>query len=385
VSKTKTLLEASIKRRMVSDVPVAAFLSGGIDSSAIVSMMAKENSQPVKTFSLAFSDKNLDESQYAKLIAKRFNTDHLETRMDAIEVLDDLPNYFRMLDSPTVDGINVYAVSRLVAKNGLKVALSGVGGDELFGGYVGFTRYINFTNHLKLLSNPATKFIITNLTPLFKNRSLLKLDDLVTNSGKMGLQSFYKSNRSIYLKKQISKLVNEKYAPRKEDGSFGSNDQEVSSFPYYSQYSISELSNYTLDVLLKDMDQLSMAWGLEVREPFFDVPLIEFLLTVPDKFKYSADVPKKLLVDAMSGELPKEITHRKKKGFVFPLENWFRNEWKDYCDSSINLLAKRGLFEYSQLKNLWASFLKYEKGVTWMHVWSLVVLENWLAENGIEN
>lgn len=383
VKKTKSLLEASIERRMVADVPVSAFLSGGLDSSAIVALMAKSSSQRIQTFSLAFSDKDLDESEFAEIIAQKFNTDHHSVAMDAMAILDELPSYFSKMDSPTVDGLNTYMVSRMVSKNGIKVAMSGLGGDELFGGYSGFNRYRKFLQFKHFFTNPISKEILGEISNLIKSRTWLKINELVNGTENSDLAKFYRSNRSIFLRQELERLLISKPSSRKINSlEFESN--QIDNFQYMSQYTIAELSNYTLDVLLKDTDQMSMAWGLEVREPFFDVPLVEFLLSVPDKFKSKSNYSKRLLVDALIDDLPKEILYREKKGFVFPMELWLRNEWKDFAKESFERLSKRDFFDKMELFKCLASFMKNENGITWMHIWSLIVLENWLKENRLE-
>lgn len=161
------------------------------------------------------------------------------------------------------------------------------------------------------------------------------------------------------------------------------NSKDLSKWPVLSQYSLAEMSNYTLDVLIKDTDQMSMAWALEVREPFFDYHLVEYVMGVPDEFKFSEKTPKSLLVDAMGEDLPPEIVYRPKKGFSFPWDYWLRNELKDYCETAIQKLSERNLFETKALLNFWKRFLEHDKSVTWTHIWAFVVLENWISLNHI--
>jgi asparagine synthase (glutamine-hydrolysing) len=177
--------------------------------------------------------------------------------------------------------------------------------------------------------------------------------------------------------------IAEAYASRDLQNWLDLDTQKISDYPLFSQYSVAELTNYTLDVLLKDTDQMSMAWALEVREPFFDFKLIEFLLTVPDKYKYDPKTPKSLLVDAMGDLLPPEIVNRPKKGFSFPWDKWLRNELRDYCESALVSLSGREIFNEKNLLNIWKRFLENDKSITWMHVWSFVVLEKWMVENKV--
>jgi asparagine synthase (glutamine-hydrolysing) len=154
----------------------------------------------------------------------------------------------------------------------------------------------------------------------------------------------------------------------------------ISRFPLVSQYTIAELLGYTQNVLLKDIDQFSMASALEVREPFFDYRLIEYVLQVPDEFKLSSR-PKSLLVEAMGDLLPDEIVDRKKMGFVLPFENWMRGELKEFCTSRIKILAERGLVDRNVLLRKWDQFQRGSGDIRWSELWHLVVLTEWLENN----
>jgi asparagine synthase (glutamine-hydrolysing) len=154
----------------------------------------------------------------------------------------------------------------------------------------------------------------------------------------------------------------------------------LAEFPLLSQFTIAELLGYTQNVLLKDIDQFSMASALEVREPFFDHQLVEYLLRVPDAMKLS-DQPKNLLVDAMGDLLPNEIVHRKKMGFVLPFEKWMRNELREFCAGRIRKLAARGLVNADTLQKKWSQFERGSGGVKWSELWHLIVLTEWLENN----
>lgn len=374
IEEVRRLFFNSIKNRMVSDVQVSAFLSGGIDSSAIVAAMSHESSTPIETYSITFEDKEFDESEYAKIIATKYKTEHTELQLKPSLLIEQLPSFFNDVDSPTTDGINTYTVSKLVATQGTKVAISGLGGDEIFGGYHGFKQYQNFYKYNSFF----TKQLARILAPLLPNtRAGLKLNQLF-NAPEWNLEAFYASNRAIYLKKEIEKLG---LSSHSRNVWLDISSSTLNQFPSLSQYTIAELSNYTLDVLIKDTDQMSMASALEVREPFFDYHLIEFLLQIPDTFKYSTSTPKVLLVDALGDLLPSQIVYRPKKGFSFPWDSWIRNELRWYCEESIESLSMIGIFDANTLRDVWGNFLKGDKTIKWMHIWSLVVLEKWLSIN----
>lgn len=379
--KTLELFEQSIQRRMVADVKVGAFLSGGIDSSAVVAAMARQSPSQVETFSIIFDEKEFDESEYARMIAKKYDTKHTEIKLKPEMLIDELPGFFKDLDSPTVDGINTYLVSKLVKQTGIKVVLTGLGGDELFAGYKNFKRWKDFKTNQWLFDNIFARTAVKVIKTFYNNRAIAKIHDL-QSSGASGFAGFYNNSRRIFLKKERDLMIDNPACQDRENW-VDLNQNELMKFPLLSQYSVGEITNYTLDVLIKDTDQMSMAWALEVREPFFDYQLIEYVLGVPDKFKYSKETPKHLLVHALGDLLPPEIVYRPKKGFSFPWDYWLRNELKSYCQEAIEKMEKRNLFKKDALMNYWNRFLQKDSTITWTHIWSFVVLEKWMTENDI--
>lgn len=380
--KTRFLMEEAVKSRMVADVKVGAFLSGGIDSSTIVAIMSKHNPNPIETFSITFNEKEFDESKYAQIIAEKYKTKHSELLLDPSILINNLDDYITDMDSPTVDGINTYIVSKLVAETGIKVALSGIGGDELFAGYPGFIRWKIFSNFKYLVDNGFAKTGISAISQLVKSRAMFKVANLC-KSGEFDFSSFYSTLRANFLDSEINNLLGNNNIRKESDSWINLNDSRICTYHCFSQFSIAELTRYTLDALLKDTDQMSMRWALEVREPFFDYKLVEFLLTVPDIYKYSRKTSKVLLVEAMGEMLPKEIVYRPKKGFSFPWDKWIRNELKEFCDSSIQRLNRRGIFDQLALSNIWRSYLNGNAKINWVQIWSLIILENWLDKNKI--
>ena len=158
------------------------------------------------------------------------------------------------------------------------------------------------------------------------------------------------------------------------------NKDEFKKFPILSQVSIADLTNYTTNTLLKDTDQMSMAVALEVREPFFDHSLVEYVLGVPDKYK-TGHSPKSLLVSSLSDLLPHEIVHRKKQGFTFPWAIWMKNELRQFCENKLKRIAERDFINGDQLMHYWKEFLQENSGIRWMEIWLFVVLEYWLEKN----
>lgn len=380
-SKVRLLLEQSVKDRMVADVEVGAYLSGGIDSSSVVALMSGMRHDPIHTFSIVFNEKDFDESEYSNLIAKKYQTKHTSLLLKPEDLIQALPHCFEAMDHPSADGVNTFVVSGLVAKTGIKVVLSGSGGDELFAGYPGFKHYSLYKQIERIKYVPFLPELIGFIGKRAKKKSLIGLSFLLRDKAH-GLEAFYLSRRRILQKHQIARIIE---APMSDKPSWMDLSQTaLKDYPKYSQYSIAELSHYTMEVLLKDTDQMSMAHALEVREPLFDYRLIEYLLKVKDADKLYGESPKSLLVDAMGELLPKEIVYRPKKGFTFPWNQWLKHELKSFCEAALTELGKRPGFKSEGIQQLWHQFLFGDIQTNWVQIWQLVVLEHWLSKNQVK-
>jgi asparagine synthase (glutamine-hydrolysing) len=375
--QVSNLLYDAVEMRLVADVPFGAFLSGGIDSSIIVAIMSKLMSQKVKTFSVSFEEDMFDESVFARQIAKQYNTDHHEIKLSLKLFLSKLPEALAALDHPGGDAMNSYVVSEATKQGGITMALSGLGGDELFAGYPLFKRLYKLNNMNWVAGFPKPVVALpAHIYKLYNNSSgadrlveLLNLPDwkpVTTYPVIRRAISSAEADSLLTHKKSIEKgfYVNEKHA-------------------ILSQLSELELSHYIPDVLLRDADQMSMAHALEVRVPFLDYKLVEYVIGLNDKVKYP-HTPKKLLVDATKGLIPDNIINRPKMGFTFPWAEWMKGELKTFCEGNMIALSQRGQFNTDNVQSLWASFLKDSKKTPWNKIWHLVVLENWLKENEID-
>jgi asparagine synthase (glutamine-hydrolysing) len=376
----KQLLQQSVERRMVSDVPVAAFLSGGIDSTAVVGLMSSIAKEPVNTFTVAFEEKEFDESKYADLISKKFDTRHLQIMLKAENFLADLIPALDAMDTPTGDGVNSFVVCRAIRKNDIKVALSGTGGDELFAGYPIFGQYLKL---MRLKNVWKAMKPLRALSAAMLKRGDTKRDRMhqLLTANSADIASFYPTFRQIVAPRLLAECTT---LPEAANYSYlTENRGDIARFPLLSQVSIAEYLGYTQNTLLKDLDQMSMANSLEVREPFFDHDLIEFVLNIPDEQKLP-HYPKQLLVESLGDLIPPEIVHRKKQGFLFPWDRWMKNELQQFCESHLDAVSKRDFIKKSGLMNAWNRFLQGDSTVRWMEIWLFVVLEYWLQKNGVE-
>ncbi|OFY84486.1 MAG: asparagine synthase (glutamine-hydrolyzing) [Bacteroidetes bacterium RIFCSPLOWO2_12_FULL_35_15] len=379
------LLTKSVERRLIADVPFGAFLSGGIDSSAIVGLMSKVSTEKVKTFSVTFDEREFSEAKYAQLIAKKFNTDHHEIKLKPSDFIEQLPNALKAMDHPSGDGPNTFIVSKATKEAGITMALSGLGGDELFAGYDVFKKSLELNkkawlNLIPQFMRGAGASILLKAKPGVSSEKIAEL----LKQNKINFNSFYPITRQVLMDKQILEIVNGETLVANKVSEIISEIQPISNIQQLTSVSIAEISTYMQNVLLRDADQMSMAHALEVRVPFLDHTLVEYVLGVPDNYKSTVS-PKKLLVDALGELLPSEIVNRPKMGFTFPWKNWMKNELKIVCEQKIVSLSKRKLFNEQGVTNLWNSFLKDDPRITWSRIWYLVVLENWMQENGIEN
>ena len=383
----KTLFDKmneAVAKRMMSDVPMGAFLSGGIDSSAVVALMSLNSTEKINTFNLSFTEKEYDESGYAETIANRFGTNHVKHLLRPEDFLDKVVAGLDAMDSPSADGINTFVLSGAIRSAGLKVALTGIGGDELFAGYPGFTRFYKLNNASAgyQLSYPLRKLASLLLKQSSSNRNK-RLSEMLAISD-TSISNVYPIIRKIFSPDLIRQLVNTNVQQIGLEKMLKDELRAIEKFDLFSQYSIAEYMGYTQHTLLKDADQMSMAVGLEIREPFFDHQLIEYTLSIPDHIKYP-HYPKQLMVEALEPLLPNEVVHRKKQGFVLPWEKWMRKELQSFCASQINNLSQRDFIKGEALLKYWNRFLKHDPSVRWMELWQFVVLGYWLNKNSINN
>jgi asparagine synthase (glutamine-hydrolysing) len=390
--RVRELLEDAVSLHLVSDVPVAAFLSGGIDSSAIVALSREAGYTP-KTFSVVFDEKDYDEARYAREIAARFKTDHTELTVTNRALLDSLPSALDAMDHPTGDGINTYVVSRAVAASGIKVALSGLGGDEFFAGYPSFALLGGQSQYWKAFGKmPAAlkSFAAKSIEGLMKG-SIASSKAASAIQSDWSVEAIYPRLRQVLSDRQRVELANngsKVKRPAPVDCYTGHLRSAFAGAPWagpLTKISYAEARTYMHDVLLADTDQMSMSNSLEVRVPFLDHKLVEYLMGIPDSIKRPNGIPKRLLVESLHGLLPGHIVRRPKRGFTLPFDLWMRGELRDFCERRLDpeRVSARGLLNANGVQQLWQGFLEGRRDVSWSRVWVLVALEEWLDRNDI--
>lgn len=365
--RVRNELERSVQRQLVSDAPLGVFLSGGIDSSALVGLTATVD-QPPTTASVVFAEAGYSEAPYINAVRERWHTDHREVTLDAEDFLGRLPAAIAAMDQPTFDGVNTYVVSQLAREAGLTVALSGLGGDELFGGYELFRtvpRLERLRRRVPRIPTPlASRLAVTRFGNGDRGRKLGRW--LAGES-----QSAYALQREVIEAQARTRLLGD--APRRGNGAEDSVALDA------NEVSRLELTHYMRNVLLRDADVMSMAHGLEVRVPLLDRGLVELVARLPPEHKMARGREKPLLVEALRDLLPPSILSRPKMGFTLPFEDWLRgrlrNEVRDVLLDPGTGGQIGAALSAEGIKEIWDRF---ERGETsWSRPWALYVAKVW--------
>jgi asparagine synthase (glutamine-hydrolysing) len=381
VVRLREVLEDSVRQHLVSDVPVGAFLSGGIDSSAIVALMSRVSQERPRTFSVVFAEKEFTEAEYARLVSQKFGTEHREIRLTESEMLSLLPRALGDMDHPTIDGINTYVVSKAVHDAGIKVALSGLGGDELFAGYPSFRRAQLLQKLSVVPKGLRTATASAGRALLHRSVQHRKAWDLL--GGELSPQFAYTTSRQLFSPIEVAELMCARN--RRNGGTHLAAPSPASNgADFINAVSLCELKGYMADMLLRDTDQMSMAHSLEVRVPFIDSRVVPYVLSLPGSWKIDPRRPKPLLLDALGDLLPEQIWRRRKMGFTLPFERWMLSDLSREIDETLGSGSiTGGSVSQSFGAHIWANFKKGPRRERWSRPWSLYVLSKWCELNGV--
>lgn len=380
-------LEECVKLRMVSDVPLGAFLSGGIDSSAIVALMSKLSDKPIKTFSIGFKEKKYNELKYAKMVAEKFKTNHKEfiVKPNAIELL---PMLVRQYEEPYADSsaLPTYYVSK-ITRDYVTVALNGDGGDENFAGYGRYSvlkfsiLYEKLSKLNSLVVIPITSFLAKNIRSTFFERVHRFSKTLAEDYRRR-----YTTYTAYFTNDKKYDLYTEDFKDKvwKDDtyDLIAKRFDEAGTENKMDQTLYTDFSTYLPDDLMTKVDIDSMAVSLEGRSPFLDHEFLELTAKVPFDLKIKGLNNKKyILKEALRDLLPDEVIFRPKMGFGVPIDSWFRNELKDYAHDVLlsEKSVKRGFFKKEEiekiLENHNSTLANYSP-----RIWALIALELWFQE-----
>jgi len=370
---TDILIEDAVRKRLMSDVPIGVFLSGGLDSSAITAYMSRLTNK-INTFSVGFGD-STDETKYANLIADKFGTNHKDILLDQ-EILQYLPNVVYHFDEPFADpaSLPTFLLCREVSKK-VKVALSGEGGDETFGGYQTFN-YLSNLRLIKKIPVSLSKYLISPSLNVSSNffkypkKQIFKLSaeifdnpkDILENEKKLFYFPFSKKDKSEILCEEINKNVSLENPVSNYLKSEKDIEKQVISY-YFKEW----IPN---DLLVK-VDRMSMAHSLEVRAPFLDTALIKYFFSLDNKYKKNRFLFRKTL----NSILPREIMQKKKQGFTLPLSNWVaKGEFVERIMPHLNDLSKRRFFKENEYKKIIENPLRFRND---HKIWLLLNFEIW--------
>ena len=368
----------------VSDVPVGLFLSGGIDSSCLAGILSRAGIRP-NTFSLIFREAEYSEAEYSRAAARAFGTEHQEIMVSQGDVLDAIPYALRAMDQPTIDGLNTYLIARQTRAAGIKVALSGLGGDEMFAGYSSFRdvprmeRFDRFWGRWPaFLRRPLARMFSSLAADTDQNRKLAAMGERAIHPYFLVRALFTPGQRSSLLASIDEAALARANAPLQESL------LQARELDPINRVSYLEARCYMLNTLLRDSDVMSMAHGLELRVPLTDHSLADKLMALPGAWKLEGNVPKPLLVGALKGALPDEIVHRKKQGFTLPWERWLRENLRPEVESALQNIGRGPLgplLNQTSAMQVWDDFLGQR--TSWSRVWSLYVLERWCEVNSV--
>ena len=389
------ILGEAVSCRLISDVPLGALLSGGIDSSIVVALMQKASSFPVRTFSIGFKEKGYDESPWAARVAKHLGTDHTElyvTPKDAIDVIPRLPEIY---DEPFGDAsaIPTCLVSKL-ARSKVTVALSGDGGDEQFAGYVRYWSTRAMATAFQRLPKPFREslgLILEKIPISWVERCYLpwrnvlpqrfsvanfadKWEKLVSLMRQVRLEELYRMTICLWSEDDLQRLLGGGLAGTQFEETF----RETEGWPVISRLMRVDQKTYLPDAMLTKVDRASMAVSLEVRVPILDHRVVEFTSKIPDGLKYRNGKGKYLLRKHLARYVPEALFERPKMGFGVPIDNWFRGELKelllDYL--SAERLKREGLFDHDQVEKKIREHLSGLANHQY-RLWALLMWEMW--------
>lgn len=391
-AKLRDLLEDAVRAHLIADVPVGLFLSGGLDSGAIAALAGR--AQPgIRSFTLAFPGTAYDESAVARKTADLCGTQHSEVPLDGTAILSRLDEAVAGLDQPSMDGINTSLVSWAAREVGLKVALSGLGGDELFAGYATFDntarlkRLIRMAwfvpRPLRLAAEPLMRRLFSTRMPRDAAR---KATAAWTDPDQLPHPLFYA--RTLFPPGELQRLTAPRFRPSAVAadgitleptwlGWLHRAASEAAQLEPVTATAWLEMRSYMVSTLLRDTDSVSMARSLEVRVPLLDTPLVEFISSLPDAARYEPRSHKALLVKALDGLLPAEILGQPKRTFTLPWEAWLRQELRPRVEASFRDIAP-ALTPHLRADGVHAVWVSFLAGKTsWSRPWSLYVLNEW--------
>ena len=385
----RTLLEASVARHLVADVPVGVFLSSGLDSTALAALASRAQ-KSIHTFNVSFPDVEFSEADLAGAVAKKLGTNHQVLEVSDKDMLARLDDAVASFDQPSADGINTYFVSWAARMSGLKVALSGLGSDEIFGGYSSFQaskRLRHISQWARFVPRPFRALAARRIRHARSFRgspdAFRKALAPWVDPGILPHPYFF--SRTVFVPQTVAmssaNAAAMEWSGLAWDQWLSDAVMQTRSMDPFTEVSWLELRSYLVNTLLRDTDVMSMRHSLEVRVPFLDTALVEAILAMPQSVKYNPSRPKALLASAIQDLLPREILRQKKRTFTFPWENWMRGPLGGRIVSGLEEWSPslEAIFGRKKVQGVWRDF---QRGRTsWSRPWSLYVLNEWVKRH----
>ena len=384
--ETEALLSSACNYRMVADVPVGVFLSGGYDSTAVTALLQKDRTEKLKTFTISVPDIGLNEAEYARQTAGFLGTDHTEiecTQKDALDLISDLPYYY---DEPFADSSAIpTTLVSIMARKQVTVALSADAGDEVFAGYNRYDYLMRYGKKLQSIPGFARKamaelmnFVPANRIPVLKNKYNFpnryeKLKSLLRDPS---AEQMMLNLSQQYAEKQLTELL--EFHPEKLITAYTSKELGNESFSPLSYMMAIDYQTYLVDDILQKVDRATMTASLEGREPFLDHRVIEYAAQLPNDYKYHNGIKKHIIREIVHNYIPKEKMDRPKMGFAIPLAAWMNNELKDMVNSYINekSIKEQGLFNWEAVNRLKTAFFSGKSEYDFK-LWYLLMFQMW--------
>jgi asparagine synthase (glutamine-hydrolysing) len=384
----KSLLEDSVRHHLEADVPLGVFLSGGMDSTALATIAASQR-PGIHTCTVIFSQQEFSEAEVARRTAQRLGTEHAELLLTGEEMSSRLVEALDAFDQPSMDGVNTFFVSWAARQAGLKVALSGLGSDEIFGGYdtfrtvPGVARLISRSHWLPIpVRRAAAGSLETFASRSARADAARKLAGAILKPEDFPHAYFF--TRALFPPRTVAQVLhangNSKVpSPWRDWLEQASSD--ASHLDSFTSVSWLETRSYLVNTLLRDTDTMSMRHSLEVRVPFLDHPLVEWTLNLPGKMKRKNGARKALLIEALGDLLPDEIVRQPKRTFTLPWEDWLRGPLRERVEASLSDLSPtlEPILEASATRRIWRDFQAHR--TSWSRPWSLFVLNEWVRTN----
>lgn len=381
-AELRALLLESSRQQLMSDVPIALFLSGGVDSAVLGSLMQNAGADRITALTIGFEEESFDESASSERTAELLGISRQVIRLPASQMKDSLEHAFWAMDQPTVDGLNTYWISRAAAGAGFKVALTGQGGDELFGGYqslVWFDRFSHLAGFFRLFPHAAGSGLFDHADFPFRWR---KLSYLVGADDPFVAAQL--AVRVLFLERDVHDLLSPVLAAKNGTSEAAAHiktwARETVGQDLQERIAFLDFPAHLEARLLRDGDAMSMAHSLEVRPVMLDHAVVEYILRLPMSLRLQK---KKLLLDAMQGILPPELladlSNRPKRTFTFPFTQWLGKDLRGTISATFEpaRLAAAGVLEPSAVNRLWQRYLQKPESVGWSRIWSVFVLASW--------